>query len=281
MYGSVASLLFTTAAAFSAPMTTRMAQKPQHVQSLTARGSESASSSSSFSEQPLAGEAVDAFFFPEDQPKKGLIVGVSPSKNMAADYGFDPLGLARMDPFGSGRDQVDVVNDLRDAELRHGRLAMLCALAWPVQELVSPTIARGLGAPSLLADGRSPSVLNGGLGQGPIPIILLATAGAIAALDLRAIQIKGRSGDDWAPGDFGFDPLRILGGASPYAVKNMQAKEVNNGRLAMLAVLAYVVQEAATGEPIVSLSEQLFTPVIYYPWFQQLLTDSFGMASFR
>ena len=60
-----------------------------------------------------------------------------------------------------------------------------------------------------------------------------------------------------------------------------QAKEINNGRLAMVAVVAYVVQEAMTGEPVTSVSEQFFTPIIYYPWVQHLLTDAFGIASFR
>ena len=60
-----------------------------------------------------------------------------------------------------------------------------------------------------------------------------------------------------------------------------QAKEINNGRLAMVAVVAYVVQEALTGEPVTSVSEQFFTPIIYYPWVQHLLTDAFGIASFR
>ena len=80
---------------------------------------------------------------------------------------------------------------------------------------------------------------------------------------------------------YGFDPLNIVGGMSPLAVKNMQAKEINNGRLAMVAVVAYVVQEAMTGEPVTSVSEQFFTPIIYYPWVQHLLTDAFGIASFR
>ena len=86
---------------------------------------------------------------------------------------------------------------------------------------------------------------------------------------------------DWIPGYYGFDPLNIVGGMSPLAVKNMQAKEINNGRLAMVAVVAYVVQEAMTGEPVTSVSEQFFTPIIYYPWVQHLLTDAFGIASFR
>ena len=49
----------------------------------------------------------------------------------------------------------------------------------------------------------------------------------------------------------------------------------------MAAVVAYVVQEAMTGEPVTSVSEQFFTPIIYYPWVQHLLTDAFGIASFR
>ena len=102
---------------------------------------------------------------------------------------------------------------------------------------------------------------------------------------------------------YGFDPLNLVGGMSPLAIKNMQArfgvrntlhavdaparrlraqaKEINNGRLAMVAVVAYVVQEAMTGEPVTSVSEQFFTPIIYYPWVQHLLTDAFGIASFR
>ena len=218
------------------------------------------------------GASVDPNF-PEGQPRLALIPGVAPSKSMAADYGFDPLGLSSFDPFGSDRDAVEIVNDLRDAELRHGRLAMLAAFAWPVQEFLAPS--------GLLTSGRSPSVLNGGLGQGLIPLALLTTAVAIGALDLRSIDIKKASGEDWLPGDYGFDPLNILGGASPLKIKEMQAKEINNGRVAMLAVTTYVIQEVMTGEPIVSLSEQFFTPIIYYPWFQQLLTDAFGTASFR
>ena len=68
---------------------------------------------------------------------------------------------------------------------------------------------------------------------------------------------------------------------SEFDASRTQAKEINNGRLAMVAVVAYVVQEAMTGEPVTSVSEQFFTPIIYYPWVQHLLTDAFGIASFR
>merc|ERR1711939_800038 len=207
----------------------------------------------------------------DDQLKK--IPGVSPLKNAPADYGFDPLGFAKVSYPRFG---------LPDDELRHGRLAMLAAAAWPIQELVHPSLAKLAGAPELLSDGRSPSILNGGLVAGPVPAFLLATAAAIGYLDVQAEAKKAEyPASDWIPGYYGFDPLNIVGGMSPLAIKNMQAKEINNGRLAMVAVVAYVVQEAMTGEPVTSVSEQFFTPIIYYPWVQHLLTDAFGIASFR
>jgi len=215
-----------------------------------------------------------------------LIPGVYPQKNMPADYGFDPLNLAENDlniasAWDKNRDKDMIVADYRDAELRHGRLAMLAALAWPIQELASPTISKLVSAKTLLSDGRSPSVLNGEIGAGPIPFFLFGVAIGIGAIDYKSLKLKEEAGKDWLPGDYGFDPLNLLKGASPLQIKDMQAKEINNGRLAMLAVTTYVIQEALSGEPITALSEQLFTPIIYYPWFQQLLTDSFGVASFR
>ena len=98
----------------------------------------------------------------------------------------------------------------------------ICALgdaaAWPVQELVHPWLNKALDAPNLLSDGRSPSVLNGGLGDGPIPLALAFTAIMAGLLDVRAIDIKERTGyDKWIPGDYGFDPLNIVKGASPVA----------------------------------------------------------------
>merc|ERR1719271_555125 len=93
----------------------------------------------------------------DDQLKK--IPGVSPLKNAPADYGFDPLGFAKVSypRFGLPEDPLLRTNNLRDAELRHGRLAMLAAAAWPIQELVHPSLAKLAGSPELLSDGRSPS----------------------------------------------------------------------------------------------------------------------------
>ena len=161
----------------------------------------------------------------DDQLKK--IPGVSPLKNAPADYGFDPLGFAKVSypRFGLPEDELLRTNNLRDAELRHGRLAMLAAAAWPIQELVHPSLAKLAGAPELLSDGRSPSILNGGLVAGPVPAFLLATAAAIGYLDVQAEAKKAEyPAEDWIPGYYGFDPLNIVGGMSPLAIKNMQAR---------------------------------------------------------
>merc|ERR1712232_1088588 len=111
--------------------------------------------------------------------------------------GFDPLNFAAIDlNLGSAeekqRPKSIVLRDYREAEIRHGRLAMLAALAWPVQELLHPVISRALRDPILLTEtgGRSPSVLNGGLEQGTIPLFLVFTALLIAAVDLRSLKLK-------------------------------------------------------------------------------------------
>lgn len=46
--------------------------------------------------------------------------------SLAGDVGFDPLGFAK--------DKV-TLNKMRDAELKHSRLAMLAAVGWPMSEL--------------------------------------------------------------------------------------------------------------------------------------------------
>ena len=85
---------------------------------------------------------------------------------MVGNKGFDPLNLA-----GEGADETKL-NGYREAEIKHGRLAMLAALGWPVAELLQPILSSALNQPDLLvADSagipaeRVPSLLNGGLDQ--------------------------------------------------------------------------------------------------------------------
>jgi hypothetical protein len=55
----------------------------------------------------------------------------------------------------------------------------------------------------------------------------------------------------YLPGDLGFDPLGLFKGNEKQKM-SMQLKEVNNGRLAMIAITGYALQEAATKVSVLS-----------------------------
>jgi hypothetical protein len=56
--------------------------------------------------------------------------------------------------------------------------------------------------------------------------------------------------DSYTPGDIGFDPLGLKP-TDREELKSMQTKELQNGRLAMLAVAGFVAQELVDGQGIV------------------------------
>merc|ERR1719181_2188709 len=121
---------------------------------------------------------------------------------------------------------------------------MLAAVGWPLGELFQPDLAAQWHAPSLVfaQGGENPSVLNGGLQN--VPVVFWAGALAVAVAAERAGQ-------------------KALASAGIDAAE----AELANGRVAMLAVVAYVLQEfAATSsgipEPVVSLSYGLFHPFV-------------------
>jgi len=74
---------------------------------------------------------------------------------LAGDAGFDPLGVAQ--------DKENLFL-LREAEVKHSRIAMLAVVGWPLSELYHYKLSAIIGFDDILADGgRAPSVLNGGL----------------------------------------------------------------------------------------------------------------------
>merc|ERR1719359_664717 len=176
------------------------------------------------------------------------------STGLPGDVGFDPLGLANFDfSIDSATDKTRsaalVMRDYRDAELKHGRLAMLAAVAWPLQERLNPLLAARFHYPNLVAEtgGLSPSVLNGGLEQSVIPAAVLGFAALISAVELHGLNIKAERGPAWVPGDFG--TARIAEpGTEQFA--SLASGEIWNGRIAMIAMLAYVAQEALTKVPV-------------------------------
>merc|ERR1711939_135200 len=181
-------------------------------------------------------------FFPgvcPELPRPALLDGTH-----AGDYGFDPAGM--------GTTNAELYNQM-EAEVRHCRLAMLCAAGWPMAELWGQDWFDGY----FLADGgRAPSILNGGLisdVQFP-PLPTLAVLGFFALYGL---------GEEWpwgVAGDEDFDPLGLYGllGNDAVGRYTMRELELNHGRVAMLAVLSYVMLESVTHVPVVQLTPFLF-----------------------
>merc|ERR1711918_225340 len=172
---------------------------------------------------------------------------------LAGDIGFDPLGLANFDLSIDGatdkaRSAAFVMRDYRDAELKHGRLAMLAAVAWPLQEKLNPILAARFHLPNLVAEtgGLSPSVLNGGLEQAWVASSVVTFALLISLVEAQGLRIKKSEGDNWVPGDFGTYRIAEPGTEQFFS---LAAGETWNGRIAMLAILAYVSQEVISKVP--------------------------------
>jgi len=159
---------------------------------------------------------------------------------MVGNKGFDPFNCATSMP---------ALKNYREAELKHGRLAMLAAAGWPVSELLQPIISKAISAPDLLAAGeKAPSVLNGGLDRiNPLFFMgIIVFTGTVESLAFGAASIEnGRQ-----PGDLGFDPLSLYRGKTEDVKRDLELKELNNGRLAMLAITTFAISEFVTKAPI-------------------------------
>jgi len=167
---------------------------------------------------------------------------------------------------GMDADGQDVKSSafLMESEVKHGRLAMLAAVGWPVAELLHPFLAEASGFPSLLTDaGQVPSVLNGGLDKiadspGGIFFLLFALGRAFS-LETGALRPRNnflsKNPKEMYPYDLGFDPLGFYAKATPEQRKVMAEKELNNGRLAMIAMTLYPVIEFVSKAPLVSITK--------------------------
>lgn len=170
---------------------------------------------------------------------------------MPGNVNFDPLGLSRIDltykrlSSPGPRNASDILGDYREAELKHGRLAMLAAVAYPAQEFSQPLLAERFNLPSLLSDGgTSPSLVNGNLDASTVVWLL----GLGSGLELSRLMMPTTS----AAGDYGWGRV-VAPNADAAEIFKMQAGEVWNGRIAMMAVLGYVVREALTKSSVLTL----------------------------
>jgi len=163
---------------------------------------------------------------------------------IAAPLGFfDPAGFCSAENGADGAATEGKVRFYREVEIKHCRVAMLAALGYPLAEQFHPLFGGGIDGPSFSA-----------FQQTPLQTFWPAVVFTIAVIEVLSIipafenpNIEGWAiRTDHAPGDLGFDPLGLKPtGAAELA--EMQTKELNNGRLAMIAIAGMVVQEGVTG----------------------------------
>lgn len=171
--------------------------------------------------------------------------------DLAGNFGFDPLGFAK---------NKEQLWDYREAEVKHGRLAMLAAIGWPVSELTDRSIADFFNAPTMLDEGdRVPSVLNGGMGK-ISPEWWGFCLGLCAAIDMYGVAKARRGGPDYFPGNLEFDPLNFFP-TDKEGQDTVKLAEIKHGRIAMLGVLGYVVEEYTTNMSVVEDTPILFQPI--------------------
>jgi light-harvesting complex I chlorophyll a/b binding protein 1 len=154
--------------------------------------------------------------------------------SMAGDVGFDPLGLSNIDDVG-----IDLYW-LREAEVKHARVAMLAVVGILQVEIFGPAPGCEAATAKCQMDsfwqiwGSHPQYIAFGL----IMITIIETISGIAAT-------SGRESGERAPGDFGLDPLGF-GQGDPEKFARLQAQEIANGRLAMWAAAGELMQGCST-----------------------------------
>lgn len=159
---------------------------------------------------------------------------------------FDPLRF-------SEKADESTMKRYREAELTHGRVAMLATVGFLVGEAV-----------------ESKTYIFNGEVTGPAithltqvnPVFWIVLLAGIASAEIKRAQIgwmdpkdvpfdkPGQLRKTYVPGDIGFDPLSLMPETEKEVMK-MQTKELQNGRLAMIAAAGFLAQELVDGKGIV------------------------------
>ena len=145
---------------------------------------------------------------------------------------FDPLKL-------SEKVSETEFSRLRESEIKHSRWAMISAVSIPLLETATSE-------PAIHAFDKLPLEYQMG-------ILSTITIGEFATMlkgyknpfenDSNSFKLK----DDYQPGDLGF---KIADEWKDEKFLDFSNKELNNGRLAMIASLGMIVQELITDKPL-------------------------------
>jgi light-harvesting complex I chlorophyll a/b binding protein 1 len=155
--------------------------------------------------------------------------------SMAGDVGFDPLGLSEIEGVG-----IDLYW-LREAEIKHCRLAMMAAAGFIWVELFGPAPGCEMANSKNQIDAFW-QLWNAHPQYIVASLILIMIVEAISGI----ATTTGRETGMRAPGDFGLDPLKIKNDKAKW--EKYQLQEIKNGRLAMWAAAGQILQGCTTDD---------------------------------
>merc|ERR1719182_1237098 len=169
----------------------------------------------------------------------------------------------------------------REAELTHGRVGMLAAAGFLVQENFHPLFS-GDGGPAIQQIPALPPatwfLMTLGVGIAEAYRIQVGWAnpyegdnGKIGRTNSAKVQTLR---DDYYPGDLRFDPLG-LAPTDQAEFRVMQERELSHGRLAMLAAAGFMAQEAVTGQTW-GTQDNLLTRLVLGAWLDSAAIDLAG-----
>ena len=154
---------------------------------------------------------------------------------------FDPMGFAK-------DASESELKRYREAELTHGRVAMLASVGFLVGESGATPLFRGeIDGIAINQFWKVPTAFW------PVILLFIAVPETFRALrgwmepTVPENYFQLRAG--YTPGDIDFDPLGLCP-ADAMEFKEMQTKELQHGRLAMLAAAGMIVQELQTGSTL-------------------------------
>lgn len=169
--------------------------------------------------------------------------------SLPGDFGFDPLGLSNIDPVSlpqivppaasmAPAEPLPTIYWMREAELKHGRLAMLAIVGFV-------TVDAGWHFPGAQYEGlTSVTAHDAMVAQGNMGFLFSVIA-FIEIISATGIH-QAACGSDREPGDFAMDPLNYCG--TPAGKADMKLKEITHCRLAMLAFGGMVTQAVAVSD---------------------------------
>lgn len=156
---------------------------------------------------------------------------------------FDPVGFAQFCTYAE-------MKRYREAEVTHGRVAMLAAVGIPVAESFHPLFGGGVVGPAIDHLGQVRAVAPEFF-EALVLCIGIAETGRALVGWAPPNEFKGKQflKQEYYPGNLGFDPLRLRP-QTAHEYDDMQTKELQHGRLAMLGTVGMVAQEIVTHKPL-------------------------------